>query len=455
MAKKSFKKLEVWGGLECSYNRVKDHYMDQLRYCGHYKRVAADIDCVAALGISALRYPVIWERLQPSPRHVVDWSTTETALDALQQHKIVPIVGLVHHGSGPRYADLLSPSFAPSLANFAAQVARRFPWVEYYTPVNEPLTTARFSALYGLWFPHRRSDQAFTQALVNQMKAVVLSMKEIRKVNPDAKLIQTEDLAKIYSTPRLQYQADFENHRRWLTFDLLCGMVKRDHPLWDYLIRSGIREDALRFFVDNPCPPDILGLDYYATSERFLDEALERYPPHTHGRNHFERYADVEAFRVPHGQPSGIKVLLKECWDRYRISIAVTEAHIHCDSNDQIRWFAEIRHACMALMEKGADMKAITVWSLLGAFGWNTLLTKTNGDYESGVFDVRSGTPVATPLADYLKQITENPDYRHPAEDEPGWWHREDRFLYERYAEETLIEDAEPGDDCGLRGNKL
>lgn len=454
MARKSSKKLEVWGGLECSYNRVKDHYMDQLLYCGHYQRIVDDIARIADLGVSALRYPVIWERLHPSLGHVIDWSHTDTALHALQHHNIVPIAGLVHHGSGTAYADLLSPSFASALANFAGQVARKFPWIEYYTPVNEPLTTARFSGLYGLWFPHRRSDQAFTQALVNQMKGVVLSMREIRKVNTEAKLVQTEDLAKVYSTPHLQYQAEFENHRRWLTFDFLCGMVKRDHPLWEYFIRSGVREDALKFFVDNPCPPDIIGVDYYATSERYLDEALERYPPHTHGRNHFEEYADVEAFRVRHNAPAGITLLLKECWDRYRISIAVTEAHIHCHSDDQIRWFAEIRQACMAFIDKGADIKAITAWSLLGAYGWNSLLTKTNGDYESGVFDVRSGKPTPTPLADYLKQITQDANYHHPVEDQPGWWRREDRFIFERYAEEALIEN-ERADDCALRGEDV
>lgn len=455
MARKSSKKLEVWGGLECSYNRVKDHYMDQLLYCGHYPRTADDIACIADLGVKALRYPVIWERLHPSPGHAIDWSGTETALHALQARNIATIAGLVHHGSGPRYADLLNPSFAPALASYAGQVARKFPWIEYYTPVNEPLTTARFTCLYGLWFPHRRSDQAFTQALVNQMKGVVLSMREIRKVNPDAKLVQTEDLAKVYSTPRLRYQADFENHRRWLTFDLLCGMVRRDHPLWDYFIRSGVREEALKFFVENPCPPDLIGVDYYATSERYLDERVERYPPHTRGHNHFEQYADVEAFRVRHDEPSGLSVLLKECWDRYRISIAVTEAHIHCHSDDQIRWFAEIRQACMALMDKGVDIRAITAWSLLGAFGWNTLLTKTNGDYESGVFDIRAGAPKATALAEYLKRIVQDPEYRHPVEDQQGWWRREDRFIFERYEEEALIADEARQDDCALRGDDV
>ena len=453
MAKKSIKRPEVWGGIECSFNRVKNIYMDQLHFCGHYARVLEDIDSVAALGIKAMRYPVIWERLHPVPGHLIDWSTVDVPLKALRERGITPIAGLVHHGSGPGYADLLSSSFASGLSDFAGKVARRYPWIEYYTPVNEPLTTARFSGLYGFWFPHRRSDRAFAQILVNEMKAIVLSMQEIRKVNPQAKLVQTEDLAKIFSTPRLKYQADFENHRRWLTWDFLCGKVDNRHPLWKYFINSGITESTLQFFLENPCPPDLIGVDYYATSERFLDENLEKYPPHTHGSNHFERYADVEAVRVRHNQPSGIKVLLNECWERYHLPIAVTEAHINCDFDNQIRWFSEIRNTCTILMTKGIDIRAVTAWALLGSYGWNTLLTKTKGDYESGVFDVRSGVAIPTPVAEYITHLSKDSSFIHPAETERGWWHQDDRFIFDR-PEEELVED-EDADECGLRGNEL
>ena len=83
-----------------------------------------------------------------------DWGFADERLDRLQNLGIAPIVGLVHHGSGPRYTNLLDDGFAPGLAAHALAVAQRYPWLEAYTPVNEPLTTARFSALYGHWYPH-------------------------------------------------------------------------------------------------------------------------------------------------------------------------------------------------------------------------------------------------------------------------------------------------------------
>src|SRR5690606_37915389 len=93
MAKRSTKKPEIWGGIECSYNRVKDHYLDQLEHCGHYGRELHDIDAIAALGIRAMRYPVIWERLQPSLATKIDWNAVAVPLQALRDKGITPIVG--------------------------------------------------------------------------------------------------------------------------------------------------------------------------------------------------------------------------------------------------------------------------------------------------------------------------------------------------------------------------
>ena len=78
---------------------------------------------------------------------------------------------------------------------------KNFPWLNYYTPVNEPLTTARFSGLYGIWYPHGTDELSFITMLLNQMKGIVLAMRAIREINPDAQLIQTEDLAKTHSSP--------------------------------------------------------------------------------------------------------------------------------------------------------------------------------------------------------------------------------------------------------------
>ena len=82
---------------------------------------------------------------------------------------------------------------------YAAAVARRYPWVEAYTPVNEPLTTARFSGLYGFWYPHGRDERTFKDALLdNAAPSCSRCGDQARESN--AQLVQTEDLGKTYST---------------------------------------------------------------------------------------------------------------------------------------------------------------------------------------------------------------------------------------------------------------
>jgi len=310
--------MELWGGIECTVNRVRDRYFDQLERNGHHARIE-DLDAIAALGVRAMRYPVLWERTAPDGLEHADWSWADARLARMRSLGVRPIAGLVHHGSGPRHTSLVDPGFPEGLAAYAGAVARRYPWLEWYTPVNEPLTTARFSALYGVWYPHLHDDRSFKDALLTQCRAIVLAMRAIRKVNPQAKLVQTDDLGKTYSTPLLSYQADFYNHRRWLTWDLLCGRVTREHPLWDYLTQTcGASEPEVLWFADNPCPPDLMGVNYYITSERYLDEKLENYPAAHHGGNGIHRFADIETVRCLAHPTGGLALLLGEAWERYR-----------------------------------------------------------------------------------------------------------------------------------------
>jgi dTDP-4-dehydrorhamnose reductase len=339
-------------------------------------------------------------------------------------------VGLVHHGSGPRHTSLLDPSFPEGLAMYARRVAERYPWVEDWTPVNEPLTTARFSGLYGHWYPHHRDAASFVRALIHQCKATVLAMKAIRAVNPRARLVQTEDFGKTYSTETLAYQARHENHRRLLSIDLLCGRVGPGHPLHGYLLRVGATERELAFFQNTHCVPDVIGVNYYVTSDRFLDERLEGYPAWCHGGNGRHRYADLEAARVRaegiHGHPS----LLSELFERYERPVAITEAHLGGAREEQLRWFLEAWSGALAARERGVPVLAVTAWSLLGAFDWDCLVTRERGCYEPGAFDVRTSPPRPTALASLLRALAGEQPFRHPVTSTEGWWRRPVRLLY-------------------------
>ena len=376
------RELELWGGLECTVNRVGDHYVDQFALLGHRDR-PDDVDLVADLGVRALRYPIHWETVAPERPGSRDYAWYDQRLERCRARGVGVIAGLVHHGSGPRYTDLLDEDFPRLLADYARATAARYPWIERWTPVNEPLTTARFAALYGHWYPHRRDEGDFWRALVNQVEGTARAMAAIRSVNPRAELIQTEDLGRSFGTVATRDQVAFDNVRRWATWDLLCGRVGPAHPLYARLSDSGLaaRLDAL---AAAPCPPDVIGVNHYLTSDRFLDHRVERYPAHTHGGNGRQRFADVEAVRVLEPGAPGLAGVLREAWARYRLP--------------------------------------------LGSQGWNTLLTGS-GLYEPGVYDVSDGVPRATAMVPLLRALVSGGE-RDPLVHAPGWWRRADRLAY-------------------------
>ncbi len=388
---------------------------------------------------------MLWERVSPDRPDQRDFTWTDQRLARIRELGLGVIAGLIHHGSGPRYTSLIDDAgFAPGLAAHAKAVAERYPWIDAYTPVNEPLTTARFSALYGHWYPHLTDEGAFWRALLNQIDATRLAMAAVRRVNPAARLIQTDDLGVTRSTPRVAYQSEFDNHRRWITWDLLCGEVVPGHPLHHHIAGFGLG-DRLAAIADDPCPPDVIGVNHYLTSERFLDHRLDLYPPELRPGPGQPPFVDVEAARVCESGVVGLEALLAETWDRYRRPIAVTECHNGSTREEQLRWVAETWRACERLRAEGVDLRAVTAWSLLGAVDWVCLLQRDQGCYEPGVFDLRGGAPRPTALAslwrDLARRTNSSPVVSRRKGEEwagvapvaftaPGWWRRDSRYVF-------------------------
>jgi dTDP-4-dehydrorhamnose reductase len=206
-------------------------------------------------------------------------------------------------------------------------------------------------------------------------------------------------------------------------------MVNKDHPMYRYFQRLGIPLKELQFFLDNPCPPDIIGVNHYLTSERFLDHRVASYPAHMHGGNGRHTYVDTEAVRIPEVEIAGPGNLLQQVWNRYKRPIAITEAHLGCTREDQLRWLDQVWQTACKQRENGVDIRAVTAWAMLGSYDWDSLLTDIRGHYEPGIFDVRSPKPRPTALAKYIRNTNTNQPNQHPVLQSPGWWQRNDRWL--------------------------
>ena len=435
--------LMLWGGLECTINRVQDKYFSQLERNGHGSRLG-DVESFASLGISAIRYPVLWEQIAPKglDRGGLDVSGCALARAAGTWR-------YADRGAGASWQRTIGyepgcTSTSPGVLPVCGCGGAPLPLGGVLRPVNEPLTTARFSGLYGFWYPHGKDDRLFVQAILNQCRAVVLSMRAIREVNPHAKLVQTDDLGKIYGTQELSELAGFYNLRRWLGWDLLCGKVDQEHPLWDYLTGTGVDPGEILWFKDNTSPPDIIGINYYITSERWLDHRTERYSGWPVSKYRGYNYIDTEPVHVLATPTPGIGPLLEEAWERYNLPLAITEVHINASREDQMRWLVEIWQAARNAKQKGIDMRAVTVWALLGSYDWNCLVTACNGYYEPGPFDVRSGKLRATAVAGLMRDLAAGRPLSHPALKGRGWWRRTDRTSVQPVATSSVITSLQP-----------
>jgi len=253
-------------------------------------------------------------------------------------------------------------------------------------------------------------------------------MEAIRHVHPDARLVQTEDVGNISGTAELRPVWEFLNLRQWLPFDLLCGRVERHHPMFDYMHAEGVSEAEIYWFAEHACPPDIIGVNYYVTSDRFLDHRIEVFPEDR--RSAEGAFVDAEAVRASPDGIRGIGPILTEAWERYRLPLAITEVHLGCSPDEQIRWLVECWQQAMWARSRGVNCVALTSWALLGSFYWNELVTRENGHYEPGVFDVQNGSPEPTALAKVVAQIAAGEQPQHPALTEPGWWHLESRLCF-------------------------
>ncbi len=423
----------MWGGLECTLNRVGDRYVDQCEKSGHNKRLS-DLQLFKNLGIKKLRYPCLWELVAPKDLDHCDWSFLDERLGELKRLNQDFIAGFLHHGSGPLYTSLIDPDFPEKFSTYARLFIQRYPWVNDFTPINEINTTARFSVLYGHWYPHLQDNSLYLKAMILQCKGTVLAMREIRRVNPKARLIQTDDLGKCQSTPELKYQRDFENERRWLTWDLLSGMVTKNHYLYQHFLDNGITEKELAWFEENTCKPDVIGINHYLLSNRYLDQRLELFPEWSHGGNGKHSYADVGAVDTGFAELIDPEEIFSEAWNRYKVSIAVTECHTRGRREAQMRWLSQIWKSAQKLRAEGVDFEAVTAWSLIGTFDWHNLCTENENFYEPGIFDLRNPvkSPRETSMSLMVKALANEGEYHSPILDSLGTWKTPRRIIWNR-----------------------
>jgi dTDP-4-dehydrorhamnose reductase len=409
--------LELWASPEPSFARIDETTVrDQLAETGHAAR-PDDAELIAALGVSGSRVPVLWERVAPSDPHERDYREPQRRLEGLRAHGIDPILTLLHHGSGPAYTDLLDPAFPLWFAEYAGATAEQFPWVKRWTPINEPLTTARFATLYGVWFPNVSDDRAFGRAMINQTLAQQAAMRRIRRVIPDAEFVLTEDLQRFVAGDDgvAEYVA-FLRERMYLSAELVAGRVGEEHRLAPFLIdRCGVNPFELAVLQRDACAPDLMAFDHYPHSERYLF-------------THDGAPADVAAVYVADQPPPAAGPLLRAAAQRLQLPLALGEIHVHAPPAERVRWLVQHVDDVQTLRAEGVDVRAAGAWAAFGMVDWHSLLRARAGLAEDGIYTFAgtAGTPQPTAVCDALRTLARGD--RVADDGVRGWWERADRF---------------------------
>ena len=406
--------MEIWASPEPTVARVaRDRWRDQLHETGHDVR-DGDIGLIANLGVHATRYPVLWEKVAPHQPESLDFRWADRRLAALAAGGVEPIVTLLHHGSGPVYTSLVDPAFPHLFADYAAAVARRYPWVKRWTPINEPLTTARFSTLYAAWYPNAFFDDAlFGRAIVNEALAIAYASDRIRDAVPDARFLLTEDLQSFTAADAgVEAYVAHKRERTFLSCELLQGRIVDGHPMHRYLVERCKVDPALLSRLERrPQPPDVMGWNYYPNSERWLE---------SHGDGHRNiGVVDVAPERLD------MRALLRAAYARLGLPFALSEVHVIGTERERARWMLQRFADALAVSAEGVPMRAFGAWAAFGMVDWVSLLRRRERICEDGIYTCAAPgeQPARTMVADVVAALAAGRVIEQP--DEPGWWERE------------------------------
>jgi beta-glucosidase/6-phospho-beta-glucosidase/beta-galactosidase len=344
--------------------------VDEMAKCGHYERWRDDFDCVEQIGVGVLRYgPPIHRTWLGPGRH--DWEFADLAFGELLRRDILPIVDLCHFGVPDWIGNFQNPDFPALFADYAAAFARRFRWVQLYTPINEMYICATFSAAYGWWNEQLRSDGAFVTAIKHLVKANVLAMQAILQVRHDAIFVQSESSEYYHAdSPAAIKPAELMNARRFLPLDLNYGR-RVESEMYEFLLDNGMTRDEYHFFLGRRLKQHcILGNDYYVTNEHRV-------------------FADGRT--IASGEVFGYDQITWQYYDRYRLPVMHTETNFAQGpaGDEAVYWLWKEWANVLSVRNDGIPVVGFTWYSLTDQVDWDSALREDRGQVNAlGLFDL-------------------------------------------------------------------
>ncbi len=379
-------------GIECSYPIIETprgvRRIDQLEKCGHYRYWREDLELTRDLGIRYLRYGPPYYRMHLGPGRY-DWEWTDQVFPELRRLGLIPIVDLCHFGVPDWIGSFQNPDWPALFSEYARAFARRYPWVRYYTPVNEMYIAAEFSAFYGWWNERLTSHQAFVTALKHLVRANVEAMLSIIDERPDALFVLCESSEHTHANrPELAELAEMYNDRRFLSLDLTLGHTV-NAGMYLYLREHGMAEEELEFLATLDLREHcVMGHDYYPANEHLLTD---------------------EHNREFGGEVFGYYVLASHYYHRYNLPVMHTETNAY--EGEAEHWLWKTWTNIQQLRRDGIPLVGMTWYSLTDQVDWDTALREENNRVNPlGLYDLdRNLRPVGRAYRELIRMWKDTP----------------------------------------------
>ena len=383
-------------GIECSYPTLENGRwrLDQMEATRHYQRWSEDFELAREIGVTHLRYGPPLHLIFKGPGQY-DWSVADEALADLNELGPEPIIDLCHFGVPSWLGDFQNPDVPQALGEYAAAFAEHYPWVRFYTPVNEMYVCARKSALDGAWNEQTCDERTFAAVAFNLAEACVRMTDAILGRRADAIFVNSESgefTQPCCPDPEIQQLADFENERRFLPLDLIYAHRVSDR-MRIYLKDQGASLDRYEQLMRREVPRrSILGVDYYEWNERLIDND-----------------GDPQAL----GDLFGWYVIASHYWQRYQRTMMHTETN-RLNAADGPRWLWRQWHNVQLLRSSGVPLVGFTWYSLTDQIDWDIALTRPLGRVNPvGLFDLnRDPRPVGLSYKHLIEMHRDQPEYR-------------------------------------------
>jgi beta-glucosidase len=345
-------------GIECSAPIIANGVrQDELRKTGHWERYAEDFRLISDFGIQYVRYGV--------PFHVVaadaerlDWEWTDRALGTLRDSGLEPIADLLHFGVPDDLLGVSDPRLPERYLAYVRAFVERFPWVRYFTPVNEPLVTAIFSASNGWWNERARDRKALVAAIDVLSTCVVLGMRAIRERRPDAIFLQSDGCESFTAAhPAARELVAHLNERRFVTYDLSYGR-RPTARIERWLLENGMTPQRLDWFQEHGSSAGcVVGHDYYAGNEHVVD---------ANGREVRGRFVR-----------RGYAALAREYHARYNLPFMLSETNIA--GNRAPGWLAEVWNEALSLRADRLPIRGFCWYGFVDHVDWDSALRYNRG----------------------------------------------------------------------------